>query len=461
MVLSRNKATAKPSKRFFVRMLTRDISLEDCVLDLVDNSIDGAWDQSGYEPNELVADSALSKFHINIKFNEHEFSITDNCGGITLDNAADYAFTFGRRDDQEPEQFSVGVYGIGMKRAVFKIGELINIRSTYLEDSTVQSFRVPINVPEWMARDSAPLWNGELPPPNWDFDIEESRPLPSPGVEINIQALRPETAERLGDVTYARTLRRILGRDYMVPLMRGLRISVNDVDVLGYKLELRQSAEFLPMRAKYLDGPVAVEILAGMVSMPPDSVDPDESDRRSYDPSGWYILCNGRVVLAADTSAITGWGDELPRWHRQYAGFVGVVLFSAAIAADLPMTTTKRSVDISAGVYRRALARMHEPTRSWISYTNVRKLDIGTAKAKEGVANTTDLIDVKVRPAVGLPILATPPPSRVRVGNINYAMPYKRIKALAKGFGDSSTSYRDVGIKSFEYAYESLVSEDE
>ena len=34
-------AKAYPRKNFFVQMFTKDISLEDCVLDLIDNSIDG------------------------------------------------------------------------------------------------------------------------------------------------------------------------------------------------------------------------------------------------------------------------------------------------------------------------------------------------------------------------------------------------------------------------------------
>ncbi|KRE63763.1 ATP-binding protein [Nostocoides sp. Soil756] len=461
MTLRRDRATAKPSKEFFVRMLTRDISLEDCILDLVDNSIDGAWEKSGYEPTELRSDSALSTYHIKIRFSDDDFSIVDNCGGITLDNAADYAFTFGRRHDQTPDDFSVGVYGIGMKRAVFKLGDLIEVRSTYVDGRRTESFRVPINVPEWMARDAEPLANGELAAPNWDFDIEESDPLSEPGVAVHVSGLRPETSERLGDPTFERRLRRILGRDYMVPLMRGLRISVNGVAVVGYKLELRGSDDFAPMRDRYTDGSVTVEILAGMVSVPPDSAEPDENDRRKIDPSGWYILCNGRVVLAADTSNLTGWGEELPRWHRQYSGFAGIALFSAARAADLPMTTTKRSVDVSHAVYRRALARMHEPTRTWISYTNARKFDLDEAKHRERSAEPKELVAVEARPTVRVPTLATPTPTRERIGNINYAMPYKRIKALAKGLGDSQLSYRDVGIKSFDYAYETLVGEDD
>lgn len=37
-----DKAQASPTKQFFVSMLTRDISLDDAILDLIDNCLDGA-----------------------------------------------------------------------------------------------------------------------------------------------------------------------------------------------------------------------------------------------------------------------------------------------------------------------------------------------------------------------------------------------------------------------------------
>lgn len=36
-----DEVSANPVKRFFVEMLTRDISLEDAILDLLDNCVDG------------------------------------------------------------------------------------------------------------------------------------------------------------------------------------------------------------------------------------------------------------------------------------------------------------------------------------------------------------------------------------------------------------------------------------
>lgn len=39
---STDTAQASPTKQFFVSMLTRDISLADAILDLLDNCLDGA-----------------------------------------------------------------------------------------------------------------------------------------------------------------------------------------------------------------------------------------------------------------------------------------------------------------------------------------------------------------------------------------------------------------------------------
>src|SRR5690606_8396757 len=121
----------------------------------------------------------LSAFKISIRIEEDCFEISDNCGSITLDDAVDYAFTFGRKDDAETENFSIGVYGIGMKRAVFKLGSQIDIRSTYEADGSPSSFRVPINVEDWLA-------SGD---DNWDFDIEEAEDLEQKGVQITVTDL--------------------------------------------------------------------------------------------------------------------------------------------------------------------------------------------------------------------------------------------------------------------------------
>ena len=115
---------AQPTKEFFVRMIVKDISLEDCILDLVDNCLDGAngdiaeaenvrreagenlalrpGAQGGGEltPNGTQADSTTDKryegYWTELTLNEDVFSIRDNCGGISIEEAKNYAFRFGR-----------------------------------------------------------------------------------------------------------------------------------------------------------------------------------------------------------------------------------------------------------------------------------------------------------------------------------------------------------------------------
>jgi hypothetical protein len=204
VAVAKDKAPANPTKAFFVTMIIRDITLEDCILDLIDNSVDGAWRSEGSRPVGLEDRTDLSKYSISIAAFPDRFSVQDNCGGMTLDDALDHAFSFGRRTSDQHDDYSIGVYGIGMKRAIFKLGAEIRIRSTYDENNgNRQSFAIPINVPEWMNNDDPP----------WDFDITEDEPLLDNGVEIVIKKLTPSAAASFESTAFIQTLRRTIARD--------------------------------------------------------------------------------------------------------------------------------------------------------------------------------------------------------------------------------------------------------
>jgi hypothetical protein len=224
-------------------------------------------------------------------------------------------------------------------------------------------------------------------------------------------------------------------------------------------VELRTGADFKPLREKYIDEEVQVEILAGMWAAPPEDDGPEDSKRRD-NTSGWYVVCNGRAVLSADRTTVTGWGiDDIPKWHSQYGGFLGLCFFSSAKSALLPMTTTKRSVDLSSGVYRRALAKMVRSSREWIDYTNERKHDLSAARSNEEKAKPVPL--AKVEGSVSLTLPKVTKRDVPKEANILYKMPEIRVRNLASAFGDINLSYREVGIKSFEYAFDDLVEESE
>ena len=454
MATDRNsKAHANPTKKFFVNMITRDISLEDSILDLIDNSVDSAWQSAGSRPMSLADDTDLSAYSISITISPEQFTIKDNCGGMTFDDAVNYAFSFGRRDSKVHAEYSIGVYGIGMKRAVFKLGRNIRIRSTVMDDDgSLLAFAVPITVTDWLKSDDLP----------WDFDIEDDERLDENGVEIVVQDFAPGTQTSFQNPVFIENLRRMIARDYSLYLHRGLHIFINGRAVTGLQIELRKSDEFIPMRIKYDEGQndekVSVEIIGGMAAPPPESMDPNErpeGDRRF----GWYVVCNGRIVLVADKSTVSGWGtQDWPQWHSQYSGFLGMAFFSAPNTAVLPLTTTKRNVDVTSEVFRRARLKMRDLSKQWITYTNERKQAREEAKAREAKATAIPIQDVENRPSVILPKVVQK--QTERHANVSYSVPISRMKKLAKEFGRITMPYRDVGLKSFDYAYEDLVEDE-
>ena len=101
---------------------------------------------------------------------------------------------------------------------------------------------------------------------------------------------------------------------------------------------------------------------------------------------------------------------------------------------------------------------MREVTRSWIDYTNSRKQSLEEAKRVEAAAIPVAIYAVPRRVSASLPSFVARPAERV--ANINYAVPLTRLKRLAKALGSANLAYRDVGQRSFDYAYDDLVGEE-
>ena len=109
------KVNAAPVKSFFVSMLTRDIKIEEAILDLLDNCVDGILRNR----KSINSDKPYTGSWAKITFAKDSFSIEDNCGGIPWE-LSEYAFRMGRDPGRGPDTAGVvGVYGIGMKRAIF------------------------------------------------------------------------------------------------------------------------------------------------------------------------------------------------------------------------------------------------------------------------------------------------------------------------------------------------------
>lgn len=346
-------ADFSPSKRFFVSMLTRDIELNDAILDLLDNCVDGALRT---KKDIKDASKPYEGFYAKLTINRDEFSIEDNCGGIPK-SFREYAFKMGRPHKKEEEnEGTVGVYGIGMKRAIFKIGRDCLIDS----NNSDGAFNVNIT-PAWI--------DGE----GWTIPMNESdydESLPS-GTKIKIQQLHPNVAQKFNETTYLSDLYQQIKHSLSFIVQKGFNIELNGTPVEHNPINImtdNSAIEPYIYKAKIDD--VDIDLVVGFYKNLEDE-DNDVFEKRSSDDAGWTIICNDRVVLYCDKTHLTGWGfANVPRFHTQFIAISGIVRFSSKNPEKLPITTTKRGVDLSSTLYNDVRNKMMEGMMLFIRFTN-------------------------------------------------------------------------------------------
>jgi Histidine kinase-, DNA gyrase B-, and HSP90-like ATPase len=372
---------ASPTKSFFVEMLTRDIELEDAILDLLDNCIDGIQRSQNIQTS---SNKPYEDFQAKISFSSDHFIIEDNCGGISEEIADKYAFRMGRPEaveDQDFGAYTIGTYGIGMKRAIFKMGQSAEIISQTETDAFI------INIePEWLTSDE-----------NWDLPFSKNnqqRELEN-GTTVRVTNLRPEVAKIFStseDSSLHNTLFGKIALHYSFIINKGFTILINNqkVDLIPLNL-LWEGSDSIPenpkkeVMAPYLykgerDG-VEIRLAVGFYrqTASPEEVEEETQGhrRRSGDTAGWTIICNDRVVLYGDKTRLTGWGvNSVPSYHPQFIGISGIVEFRSTDARKLPITTTKRGIDSSSDLYLYIKDLMSEGMKLFTSYTNKWKKNI-------------------------------------------------------------------------------------
>ncbi len=354
---------AHPVKSFFVHMLTRDISLQDAILDLLDNCVDGV--QRSETKKTLDSQNPYKGYFAKISISKDSFKIEDNCGGIPW-ASHDYAFRLGRLNDEvQAGRRTVGTYGIGMKRAIFKIGRSCDV-VTHSKD---KSYKVTIS-PQWMKAES-----------EWDLPavaINQSNTL---GTTINISKVNEGVGITFATKQFENALREDVATHYAYIIAKGFRVYINDDLVTPKTIHLLfakggpSRGVIRPFIYKANSGGVDVLMAVGFTAPIPSKEEADEDlenyqEKHSSMSAGWTIICNDRTVLYCDKTPLTGWGlSGVPQYHTQFTAISGVVMFSSDHASKLPTTTTKRGIDASSTLYLLVRDKMIEGMKIFTQYT--------------------------------------------------------------------------------------------
>jgi hypothetical protein len=440
---------ASPEKRFFVELLIKDIDLLPAVVDLVDNSVDGA--------RRLRPDGRFDGLEVAITANPQHFEIVDNCGGIEADLARHYAFRFGRPADFHGVPRSVGEFGIGMKRALFKLGR------EFLIDSKApsSSFAILIDVEEWEAD----------PSPEWSFrftEVDDNYQPSSPadlGTSIRVEELHPNVSEDFKTPRTLAELRIDLRLRHQVALSSDMTIRLNGEALRPHRPALLVSDEVLPIR-RQMDitdngSTVQLALAAGVVGAS-DHEDEDRDEGRAEDfktpgEAGWYLFCNDRLLFAADKTALTGWGTAGPAYHPQYRRFRGYAYLWADDAALLPWNTTKTGVDQDSRVWRRVQQEMFTALRGVMPIMNRVKAE-RQQSAPENRPLAAALQRAKPVPVAELPPstnMRAPSPPRTPASTdqrIVYTVSRDAYQKVREALEASSAA--EVGRRTFDYYLE-------
>ena len=372
-VVSRvGEVDASPTKSFFVEMLTRDISLEDAILDLLDNCVDGILRSSKIKKGDL---EPYNGYWAKITFDKDTFEISDNCGGIPW-KLHNYAFRMGRSSDRDDDSkiATVGAYGIGMKRAMFKIGHSALLQTQNNGDK----FDVEIDS-EWRTSES------------WKLEAKKgSKSSKYDGTTIVVGDLGTNIAEDFQSENFEDILRAKIESHYARIISKGFKVKLNGafikpkpIAILAQKPEVKGRQIRPYLFTSTLDG-VDIFVTVGLrEGIPSEGVVNDEllETRYTRDLAGWTVICNDRVVLYCNKDVETGWGEAgVPKYHPQFIAISGVVEFVSNDANKLPTTTTKRGLEHSSRLYAQVKNRMREGIKLFTDYTNDWKDDLASSK---------------------------------------------------------------------------------
>ncbi|KAB2540812.1 hypothetical protein AL035_15670 [Salipiger aestuarii] len=439
---------ASPTKAFFCSVITRDLSLEDAIADLVDNCVDGAKRLRG--SSEAGDGGALySGLWVELQFDAEGFSIKDNCGGIDLEIARKYAFKFGRDQEFDGTPGSVGQFGVGMKRSLFKMGSHFKVETATQSDT----YEISVDVPAWISD------------PHWDFRISkldtEGVEVEDTGTEITVINLYSGVSSLFSTKFFNDRVVHEIKTSQQHFIRNGLSIRVNGDAIISPAWQLASSEQLIPFYQVYEDEGgkdlLKSRIYAGVGPSAPAA-------------AGWYVFCNGRCIVSADQSSTTGWGDlpgasgvSVPKFHNQFTRFRGYAFLDSNDPDRLPWNTTKTDLDFDHPEFVRLRQRLVEIARPVINFLN--ELDNERDFSPEDQVISRVLQKAPLTPISKMAVQQTFSYQKATVKkgpalkNIAYKKPEPEIASLQTALGASSA--KEVGVKSFEFAFARLVEEDD
>ena len=441
----------QPTKELFIDILTRDIPIRDCILELLDNAVDS------YTRNEID-----EKREIRLNFDKNELNVFDNCGGIDKKRLQKEVFRFGAKDflNHVP---TIGLYGIGLKRSIFKLGELI----VFETDDEKDYCKLEIDVNDWLKKknkEGNDIWDIPLTETSTTRLVKGQKAY----TRIKVKNLRYETIETFVP-RFETNLKETVKIYYSRYIQKNqIDFYVNDEKQCGFEIKVKKSDDFKPVKVEDEQEGIKITIYCWL-----DLREDQKRTEKEAGRQGWNIFMNERLVIFDDTSEDTGWSGKhpfLPKFHSIYNQFRGVVFLNTNDPSKLPINTSKNGFNKEGKVYHYLLNLMVKVARPFIDFLsdkyNKQKEKIDEkedellvsidkdSKEEKGIIETSiDDTKTEYQSAFTPPETAIAPRPVIQQSTISFKKPKKQVDIMKKIL-KVRTNWQ-VGEKTFDYFWKS------
>jgi len=306
---------ATPSKRLFLSIIA-DYDLNKSICELVDNGLD-VWVRNDKKKNILI--------NVNLDAIQQTIVIDDNAGGLPK---AELKYIVGPgQTGTAPSNETIGIFGVGTKRAVVALAQDIKIKTRFRKEKTYQV-------------DFDDSWIGS---DDWELPVYLIDNIGEGTTVVDLQKLRihitGELIEQLREhlsVTYAKFL-----EDKSVSIkLNGKKLSPIFFENWAYP------PKYLPQRflgeLPVGDGEkITVEAIAGLSR---------ESSPASGE-YGVYFYCNDRLVARALKTFDVGFTKGLAGLPHPKVSLTRVLVFLHGDARYMPWNSSKSDVSTKHEVF--------------------------------------------------------------------------------------------------------------
>ncbi len=372
---------ATPSKRLFLSIIA-DYDLRRSICELVDNGLD-VWVR-GRKAKDILIKIALDK-------RQQIITVEDNAGGL---DKPELRYIVGPgQTGTSPTDETIGIFGVGTKRAVVALSQDIKIKTRY---SNGKTYQVEFD-DEWLKDDY------------WKLPLYETDKIDAGTTIVELQKLRiPITDDAISQVrehlsaTYAKFLKN-----------QRVKLKLNDQTIVPQFFDnWAYPPKYPPHRYTGTlkaedDRAIRVEVLAGLSN---------ESSPASGE-YGVYFYCNDRLIARALKTFEVGFTKGLAGLPHPKVSLTKVLVFLNGDARSMPWNSSKSDISEKHEVFQALHGWLVQVVKDYASLSRIWMGD-WPDKVFKFKTGTIKEIAVDDFPTVQKSFLPPLPKSRLRYGDV-------------------------------------------